>query len=663
MFKAEKLSRVTLQVPESAIAAVTRVLAQFRLLHLVRIEETPLGPLGYRAEIDGDLLQEYDGLILASQKLLSLLQVPALELAPDLEVIPEKEVFRVREELAQLQQEIEAAGGVWQGVEQQLTEKRQLLEKLQLLPAELDLTALAQLHLVNWAIGLVPTAGLDKLHASLAAVHHVILEGGQHQQQSVVLVLALKKDWPVVERALTAALFEALTLPQGLTGSVADNLATLTTAVAALEARQQEAADQRRALQQRYGRQIQELAGRLAAARQLLLARRLFGKVDSSFIISGWLPARLLDDLKAALEQVTDGQLLFEQVNPEDIREVRTGIIQIPILFNNPLLISPFEKLTTLYGWPRYREVEPTVFFALSFLLLFGLMFGDVGQGAVLFLLGYLVFRRSYRYLDYGIILMECGVSAAFFGVLYGSVFGLETVLPALWFRPIENIPYLIKVALGVGVSLISLGLILNVINAIRLREYEKLFSASGLAGAILYWLGVGLAVKYLVSGRVEPWELRVIGWLTVGLVVLMVVQRPLWQWWQQHQGRAAAAKIGWGTAFLEGIIEIFDDLLQFIANTVSFIRVAAFALAHTALFIAVFSVAQVLSRQSGQGLAYWLTIALGNVIIILLEGLIVSIQTVRLEYYEFFGKFFRGGGEPFQPFDQELRQPPADRH
>jgi len=649
-------------VPEAAIAAVTKVLAQFRLLHLIRIDETPLGPLGYRAEIDGELLEEYEGLLQAIQKLLSLLQVPALEVAPDLEVIPEKEVFRVREELAQLQQEIEAAGGSWQGVEQQLAEKRQFLEKLQLLPAELDLSALTQMHLVNWAIGLVPTAGLDKLEASLAAVHHVILEGGQHQQQSVVLALALKKDWPVVERALTAALFEPLTLPQGLTGPVADNLAALATAVADLEARQQEEAEQRRTLQQRYGRRLQELAGRLTAARQLLLARRLFGKVDSSFIISGWLPARLLDDLKAALEQVADGQLLFEQVNPEDLREVRTGIIQIPILFNNPLLISPFEKLTTLYGWPRYREVEPTVFFALSFLLLFGLMFGDVGQGAVLFLIGYGIFRRSYRYLDYGIILMECGFFAALFGVLYGSVFGLETVLPALWFRPMENISYLIRVALTVGVTLISLGLILNIINAIRLREYEKLFGASGLAGAILYWLGVGLAVKYLISGRVEAWELQAIGWLTVALVVFMVVQRPLWQWWQQHQGRTAAAKIGWGTAILEGIIEIFNDLLQFIANTVSFIRVAAFALAHTALFIAVFSVARVLSRESGQGLTYLLTIALGNVIIILLEGLIVSIQTVRLEYYEFFGKFFRGGGEPFQPFDQELRQPPAER-
>jgi V/A-type H+-transporting ATPase subunit I len=112
-----------------------------------------------------------------------------------------------------------------------------------------------------------------------------------------------------------------------------------------------------------------------------------------------------------------------------------------------------------------------------------------VGQGGILFLSGYIIFRRFYRYLDYGIILMECGFFSALFGVLYGSVFGLETIIPALWFRPMENIPYFVKVALTLGVALVSLGLVLNLINALRLREYERLLSAGGLAGALLYWM------------------------------------------------------------------------------------------------------------------------------------------------------------------------------
>ena len=224
-------------------------------------------------------------------------------------------------------------------------------------------------------------------------------------------------------------------------------------------------------------------------ARQLLAARRLFGKIDTSFLISGWIPDRRYTVLEADLNRVTDGQIVIEKVDPEDLRQVREGIVTIPILFNNPMLIRPFEKLTSLYGTPLYREVEPTIFFALSFLLLFGMMFGDVGQGGVLFLLGYFLFRRSYRYLDVGIILMECGVSAAIFGLLYGSLFGLEGIIPALWFRPMDNIAYFIKVTLSLGVAVVSLGLVLNLINAMRLKEYDRLLSAGGLAGAMLYWM------------------------------------------------------------------------------------------------------------------------------------------------------------------------------
>ena len=101
----------------------------------------------------------------------------------------------------------------------------------------------------------------------------------------------------------------------------------------------------------------------------------------------------------------------------------------------------------------------------------------------------------------------------------------------------------------------------------------------------------------------------------------------------------------------LEGAIEAIDGTIRYVANTISFIRISAFALAHAGLFIAVFSLAETLGRMGGGGVIYWVTIALGNAVIILLEGLVVSIQTMRLEYYEFLSKFFHGGGEPFSPF------------
>jgi V/A-type H+-transporting ATPase subunit I len=108
------------------------------------------------------------------------------------------------------------------------------------------------------------------------------------------------------------------------------------------------------------------------------------------------------------------------------------------------------------------------------------------------------------------------------------------------------------------------------------------------------------------------------------------------------------------GLQLLEGAIEVIDGTVRYVANTISFIRISAFALAHAGLFIAVFSLAETLGRMGGGGVLYWVTIVLGNVVIILLEGLVISIQTIRLEYYEFLSKFFHGGGEPFSPLKRE---------
>lgn len=197
-----------------------------------------------------------------------------------------------------------------------------------------------------------------------------------------------------------------------------------------------------------------------------------------------------------------------------------------------------------------------------------------------------------------------------------------------------------------------SLGMVLNLINALRLKEYEKLLSAGGLAGTLLYWMTAGLGMKYMLTGRVAPGELTALGWTAAVLMAVMVLHRPLFRLIVKGDSLGHIVKTaGFLSELMESIIELFDDLIRFAANTVSFIRVAAFALSHAALFIAVFSIADIVSHEKTGAFSYWLVVGIGNILIIFLEGLVVSIQTVRLEYYEFFGKFFRGGGERFNPF------------
>jgi V/A-type H+-transporting ATPase subunit I len=657
MFKSEKLVRITIQVPEPFISAATGVLARFKLLHLIRIDQTHLGRLGYIAESDDRLTQDYEQILAEIQSLLDSLGIRSDDSAFIEQVIPEKAIFRIKERLGEIQDNIGAILKDFAAVEQELGQVMAILEKVELLPQDLDLARLSQCVFANWAIGLISSQGLEKLEESLSRVHHAVVELGRIPDWTVILVFGLKPDWPTFERALKGALFEPVRFMPDASGTVAEMISGLRSQVAALTDRREKLFDQRSELQRRFEQDLTSLCGKTVSARQILSARRLFGKVDHSFLISGWIPDRLFAALCDELAQATEGKALTEKVNPEDLREVREGIVNIPILFNNPLLISPFEKLTSLYGTPRYREVEPTVFFALSFLLLFGMMFGDVGQGAVLFFSGYLIFRRMYRFLDYGIILMECGFFSAVFGLLYGSVFGMETLIPALWFRPMENITYFVKVTLILGAGLLSLGMVLNFINALRLKEYEKLLSAGGLAGALLYWMAAGLGMKYMLTGRIAPGELTILGWTAGVLMGVMVLHRPIYRFIVKGDSPGRIIRqAGFLTEIMESVIELFDDLIRFVANTVSFIRIAAFALSHAALFIAVFSIADILSHEKRTAFSYWIVVGIGNIVIILLEGLVVSIQTVRLEYYEFYGKFFRGGGERFKPFGEDTK-------
>jgi V/A-type H+-transporting ATPase subunit I len=657
MFKSEKLVRITIQVPEPFISAATGVLARFKLLHLIRIDQTHLGRLGYIAESDDRLTRDYEQILSEIHSLLDSLGIRGDDSAYSEQVIPEKEIFRIKERLGEIQDSIGSILKEFAAVEQELAQAKAMLEKMALLPQDLDLTRLSQCAFVNRAIGLISSQGLDKLEESLSGVHHAVVELGRIPDWTVILVFGLKPDWPAFERALKGALFEPVRFLPDASGTVAEMISGLRPQAAVLTDRRQMLFDQRSEFKRRFEQDLTRLCGKTLSARQILSARRLFGKVDHSYLISGWIPARLFAALGDELARASEGKALIEKVNPEDLREVREGIVRIPILFNNPLLISPFEKLTSLYGTPRYREVEPTVFFALSFLLLFGMMFGDVGQGAVLFFSGYLIFRRMYRFLDYGIILMECGFFSAVFGFLYGSVFGLETLIPALWFRPMENITYFVKVTLILGAGMLSLGMVLNFINALRLKEYEKLLSAGGLAGALLYWMAAGLGMKYMLTGRVAPGELTILGWTAGVLMGVMVLHRPLYRCIVKGDSPGRILRqAGFLTEIMESVIELFDDLIRFVANTVSFIRIAAFALSHAALFIAVFSIADILSHEKRTAFSYWIVVGIGNIAIILLEGLVVSIQTVRLEYYEFYGKFFRGGGERFKPFGEATK-------
>jgi V/A-type H+-transporting ATPase subunit I len=355
--------------------------------------------------------------------------------------------------------------------------------------------------------------------------------------------------------------------------------------------------------------------------------------------------------MSRAITAVTEGRAVVDVEKPQDMPEALASALRIPILYRNPLLLRPFQMLVQLYGVPSYGEIQPTTFFAVSFLLMFGLMFGDVGQGLVLFSAGYCLFRYLPRYLDYGILLMECGAASMVFGALYGSFFGIEGLLPVLWMEPIRDMRRFMGVAIGFGVLLVSLGLVINIVNSWRSGDRASaLLGPRGVFGAFTYWILVALLARAFMPANVVLRTPLLLGMAAVPLL-LLVLRRPI----VRLLGRSAPASgfhpntPRWLLA-LEGSVELVDSLFSFFANTISFVRVAAFAAVHAGVFIAMFALADTLAHfRFGQPLGI-VTLVAGNIVMIFLEGLTVSVQVLRLEYYEFFGKFFRGGGEPYRP-------------
>ncbi len=411
----------------------------------------------------------------------------------------------------------------------------------------------------------------------------------------------------------------------------------------------------------------EEPLGRIAHSAEmtmlLLQAQTFFAAAGRFVVISGWVPRDNAERLTQRVRTATNGRAVIDVEPVESVPGVSEGTLRVPILHRNPLLLRPFQKLIDVYGTPSYSELEPTAFFAIGFLAMFGLMFGDVGHGAVLFSAGWFLFRYMPRFLDYGILLMEAGCSSAAFGLLYGSVFGIRNLIPTLWLEPIDDLPRFMLIAVAFGAFVVTGGLVINIINSWRSGDWKvALYGPRGVTGTVLYWI-----ILVVLARAFVPATVRIPGGVVAGVVIAAIVviagARPLMRLLgrdAEQRPRPAVRTTPWWLLALEGSIELVDTLFSFFANTISFVRIAAFAAVHAGVFIAIFAVADTIAAMRFGGVLSIAVHVAGNVLVILLEGLTVSVQVLRLEYYEFFGKFFRGGGEPYAPL---TLRPRSERH
>jgi V/A-type H+/Na+-transporting ATPase subunit I len=362
---------------------------------------------------------------------------------------------------------------------------------------------------------------------------------------------------------------------------------------------------------------------RIAGARWLIQRHRWLERIfeqtsrgENLVCIGGWVPDSLFSELVELLE-ASDYPFLVrlddesKQNNP-------------PSVLNNPAWVKKFEPFVRGFGMPGSDEVDPSLLLAILTPVMFGYMFGDVGQGLILILIGYLL----RNYVPLLVMLVPAGISATLFGFLYGSVFSFEHVLPALWIQPMSEPLLILAIPLVFGTVIMFISLYLGFLES--WWSGARLDWLQSESPMILTYLGVPV---YLI--KPEP------GLILLGFAFAILLWRA---------SNKADSLVKFFTNCLIEILELFEKWLQININTLSFSRLGAFALAHAGLSAAIISLAELTDSL----VVTIMVLVTGNAFVLLLEGFVVSIQTTRLIMFEFYRRFFEGKGRTFNPLTLE---------
>jgi V/A-type H+-transporting ATPase subunit I len=561
-----------------------------------------------------------------------------------------------------------------------LKEKKKVEEALGEASAFANLNApfadLDQLSYLTLRIGRLGSGRMEDLRNSLADRAVIIPLGTGGDDDDRILAAASRKGRFALDSELKKQDFVPIAVPEGYKGIPAELLAGLQARLEGVKKDLKSLEADKQMAKTEYGPSIRTLQGSfLMAAITGDLKSKLIS-TKSVYILSGWVPADSMNALVEALERLTQGRVAVRSFDPGEIPEVRDGVAKVPVSLDHGAFVKGFEGVVFSYGAPLYGAIDPTPLVAVFFTVLFGIMFGDVGQGFVLLLAGLLTGRRGIKALSkfkgYSTPLIAVGISSMIMGFLNGELFASEeffvhptrAITGFLTGRPVDRILTLMPLAekggsvtklfyffgftIGVGIIFNSIGLLVNIINQWSLKRHEKaLFAKTGVAGLVLFWYAISIALRCIVGGGFAWFDVAGLALPAFCIFFGPALGRLL-------AGEKPVLEHGLMVFIMEGFVEILETVSTYVSNTVSFLRVGAFALSHAVLSFIIFKLSEMVMEAAG-GLggsaAFLLVMIFGNAVIILLEGMIVAIQVVRLQYYEFFSKFFTDTGVEFSPF------------
>ena len=529
---------------------------------------------------------------------------------------------------------------------------------------------LEHLSFISLKIGKIAAEDFDKLKDALEGHAAVIPLGND---KSRILVASSKKSRFSLASELKNYNFAEMQIPSDFKGVPADVLEGLKANKAETEKELESLTGEKENFAETHKDQLVNLLSKFAIAVQINDITRKLESTELVYRVTGWIPATGVDQYMKDLDELTEGRIAIRDYEPFEVPSVMSGKEQVPVKLTHGKLVKNFERVIFSYGSPVYGTIDPTPWVAIFFTVLFGIMFGDCGQGLVLFLVGLLMTLKVFKlggWEKFGRVFMCIGVSSSIMGLLTGEFFGTEELLEpfAMWITGLFGNPHapIVKlmpngdpksiiamfavfgVAVGIGFIINTCGLIINIINNIIRKKYgDAFFGKNGLAGAIFFWYVIALVV------RIAVWHHKIAAydWIIIGVALFFAAFAAPFERLLNHE--KPLLENGFGSYVISSVVEIIEVVSGYLSNTVSFVRVGAFALSHAVLNFTILTLTNLCGGQATIGGI--IVLILGNALIIVLEGMIVAIQVVRLQYYEFFSKFFHETGKEFKPFTFKL--------
>jgi len=516
--------------------------------------------------------------------------------------------------------------------------------------------------------GRLDSKGISELNESLKN-RAVIIPLDENR----ILAASSKKGRFALDSQLKKVSFEPIAVPDNYRGIPAQMMTSMNEQYEKLGQELENINAEKEKARSNYAPDLKKLAYEWNIALVIEEIKLRFTATESMYHFSGWIVADRQAEIIRELSKLTGGRIAVHSYSPNEIPSVKSGKEKVPVAMKHNAFVKGFEGIVFSYGAPVYGTIDPTAIVAFFFTLMFGIMFGDAGQGFLLFFSGFLIKwfpKRLSKFKKYSTPLVSVGIASMIMGLLAGSVFTNEHLLvaptravtAAVTGYPMDRILHILPMAseggsitkllyffaftVAIGVIINSLGLIINIFNRCVFRKFQAaFFSKTGLAGLVFFWYALFIAIRIILGGRFEAYDFA-------GLLVPVVCIFFGPVIWRLIAGEKPVLENGLLSFVMEGFVEVLDTVSTYFSNTVSFLRVGAFALAHAVFsFIVFYFTAQLASSGITGTLSAALIMIAGNAIIIVLEGLIVAIQVIRLQYYEFFNKFFIETGVEFAPF------------